>query len=193
MARKNLPKQKIVRIGDVEYVPAPNLDGVPRLKKPGTPEERRAAAKERSKRPRPRVTSWVDEKQSLVVQDNGAGTKTLTRCCPVCQRWFRIVRETGGRARWPETCSEECKVTNRRERDAERQRRKRARDKMPQKYRYETIDCDRYRQDELYDLLECKEVTEKDGVVYRKLSPEARATIEAYLKEQEEWESWASN
>lgn len=53
MKRKNLPKQKIVRIGDVEYVPAPNLDGVPRLRKPGTPSERRTAAKKRSKRPRP--------------------------------------------------------------------------------------------------------------------------------------------
>lgn len=62
---------------------------------------------------------------------------------------------------------------------------------MPTEFTYETIDCDLYSEEELYDLLQCKEVTEKDGAVYRKLSPEARATIEAYLEAQEEWESWA--
>lgn len=190
MKKKNDRRQRVIRLGDVEYVPAPDLEGVPKLKVPGPDDDRLAAVRDRLSRPRPAVTFWVDELGSLVVQDNTQGTKTITRHCPECLRWFKVVRVAEGRARWPETCSDPCKASNRRKVDAERQRRKRRRDKMPQAFSFETLDCDLHYQS-LEKYLNAKWVVEQDGVVYRQLSPEARAAAEAYLREQEEWESWA--
>lgn len=193
MGPRNEQKLRIEKLEGAEIVPAPNLEGVPRLnKRHPDMEVRVAAVKARGQRRRPDVTRWIDDQGSLVEQDSTNGTKTLTRQCRECERWFRMVRGTRGRARWPLTCSEECKVANRRKVDAERKRAQRERDKLPVRYMFETIDCDLYC-DRLEDYLRRGNnvVEVGDGYVVQRLSPEARAAAEAYLEAQEEWESWA--